>query len=128
MDGDETTFERRVREAEAALDSLPVPDPPSSRQIIIAARRKILEKVKSHGWRAVHATFVEIGHDITIETFKDYVYKGGLSKPGRTAERERTKRKAQKADHSLEQSTIVLAPEATQATAGGKPVVAHKVI
>ena len=128
MDGDKVTFETRLMEAEAALDSLPVPDPPSSRQVIIASRRKILEKVKTHGWKAVHARFVQIGHNITIETFKDYVYKGALSKPGRTAERERTKRRAQKADHSLQQSPIVLAPEATQATAGGKPVVAHKVI
>ena len=128
MDGDKVTFETRLMEAEAALDNLPVPNPPSSRQVIVASRRKILEKVKSHGWKVVHASFVQIGHNITIETFKDYVYKGAVSKPGRAAERERTLRKAQKADRSLDQSQIVLAPEATQATAGGKPVVAHKVI
>lgn len=128
MDGNKTAFERRLMEAEAALDNLPVPDPPSSRQVVIAARRKILEKVKTHGWKAVHATFVQIGHDITIETFKDYVYKGEPSKSGRTAERERTRRKVLKAESLPEASPIVLAPQATQATAGGKPVVAHKVI
>lgn len=123
MDDVPSTFEQRVREAEAALDGLPTPDPPSSRQVIIACRRKILEKVQSHGWRAVHASFVALDHPVTLETFKDYVYKGKTSKAGRTAERER--RKIPKVVPT-EQTTVVMAPEATQATAGGRAVVARK--
>lgn len=126
MDEVPSTFEERLREAEAALDGLPVPDPPSSRQVIIACRRKILERVKTHGWRTVHASFVAIGHKVTLETFKDYVYKGAVSKPARTADRERTRRKAQKATPTFDKPAVVLAPEATQATAGGRAVVAHK--
>ena len=87
-----------------------------------------MERVKSHGWKTVHDGFVALGHQVTLESFKDYVYKGDLSKPGRTAERERTRRKAQRVDQAAGQSAVVLAPQATQATAGGKAVVAHKVI
>lgn len=87
-----------------------------------------MERVKSHGWKTVHEGFVALGHQVTLESFKDYVYKGELSKPARTAERERTKRKAQKVDQTSGQPAVVLAPEATQATAGGKAVVAHKVM
>ena len=122
----ETSYERQVREAKAALDAMPDPDPASSRQVIIALKQEIREKKRGRGLEAVWKAFVALGHDITFGTFRDYIYSGKRSRAAHVAseaERDkRRKRSRRSGEPTPAPAEIVVPLDATESTASGKPV------
>lgn len=117
---DETDFDRRVREAREALDAMAAPAPASSRQVIVATRDEIRRKAKTHGIEAVWKAYVALGHAVTLGTFRDYVYNGRVSREARGAEAETQRKRSARARKTP--SDFALADDATESTAGGRPV------
>ena len=130
----ENELERRLTAIDAALDVMETPEPPSLRQLIIAAQPKIRRKLaEGHRLPAIRDALVTAGIDIKLGTLRDYLYNGEPSAAGRAAKIKRGRKKADAGSGRQEASKVAVAPfilpsNATEATAGGHPVRARKMV
>jgi len=129
-----SVFETQLEAIDAMLDGLPPPEAPSARQLVIASRGKIHAKLAA-GQRleTIRDGLAAIGFDIKLNTLRDYLYNGEASKGARTATRAIKTRKVRKPSPMAETTpapvtSFVLPADATEATAGGGPVRARKML
>lgn len=126
-----TEMERWLNVIDAALEDMAPPEPPSRRQLIIARQAKIRRMIgQGHRLPAIRDRLAKAGLDIPIGTLRDYVYNGEPSMAGRAAKvaRERKKSGTKRIADAEQGEAFFLPDNATEATAGGAPVRARKMI